>query len=397
MKPSVPPPAHVAAKGGSGHTPAASAKPLTRQALVHELQVHQVELEQQNEALRSTQTALAGAHDRYVDLFEFAPVGYLTLDPDGRVTEVNMTAAAELGVERAQILGSPFERFIALADSDRWQRLKALALRQGGARRIELRLRRPDDRPYHVQVDCLRVSRAGAQPQLRVTITDVSQRRLAETNRRIATQGNQAREAERRRVALGLHEDLGQRLSGLKLGLAALVQPADPACKQATAELMATQLDEALAVVRRMSADLHPLMLDNLGLSAALDWLVCDVGKRLGLVVDLRLDDDVKPDAASAIAIYRLAQTLLEMLAQRVTTGVTLELLQRPHDLVLQLQCEPGHARPGVPDAEVVTVSRALKDQVHLLAGRLEVGEQAQGLRCISIFLPAPAPAQEHR
>jgi two-component system sensor histidine kinase UhpB len=355
MKPLVPPPARGAAKGGSG---------------------------------------LAGAPDRYADLCEFAPVGYLMLDSDGRVTDVDMTATAELGVHRTQIVGSPFERFIARADGNRWQRLAALALRQGGARCIELRLRRPDGRACYAQVDCLRVSRPGAQLQLRVTITDVSQRRLAETIRRIATQGNQAREAERRRVAHGLHEDLGQRLSGLKLELAALVRGADPSSMQATAELMATQLDEALAVVRRMSADLHPLILDNLGLNAALDWLVCDVANRQGLGVELRLDDDLKPDAASSIAIYRLAQTLLEHVAQRVTAGVTLELLQRAHDLVLQLRCEPGHARPGVPDADVIRVSRALKDQVHLLAGRLEVAELAPGLRCISVHLPVTAPAK---
>lgn len=393
MKPSVPSPASVTDKVGPGHAPATPARTLNRQALVHELQVHQVELEQQNEELRSAQTALAGAHDRYADLFEFAPVGYLTLDADGRVTEVNMTAANELGVDRPQLLGSPFERFIALADSDRWQRLKLLALRQGGARHIELRLQRHDGRPYHAQVDCLRVSRPGAPVQLRVTITDVSQRHLAETNRRIATRGNLAREAERRRIAHGLHEDLGQRLSGLKLSLVALEQSADRASLQAAAGSMAAQLDEALAVVRRMSADLHPLILDNLGLNAALDWLACDVAKRLGLVVDLLLDEDLQPDAASSLAIYRLAETALEQLAQRVTAGVTLELLQRPHDLVLQFRCEPGHARRGVRDGDVTGASRALKDQVHLLAGRLEVGEQAHGLRCISVFLPTPGPA----
>lgn len=393
MKPSVPFPAGFAEKGGPGLAPAVSVQTLTRRALVHELEVHQVELQQQNEALRSAQSALAGAHDRYVDLFELAPVGYLTLDPDGRIAEANLTAASELGVDRPQLLGHPFERFIAQSDSDRWQRLKAVAQRQGGARRIELRLLRHDGRPYHAQVDCLRTARPGAPTQLRVTITDVSQRQLAETNRRIAARGSVAREAERRRIAHGLHEDLGQRLSGLKLSLVALERTSDPASLQAAAGAMAAQLDEALAVVRRMSADLHPLILDNLGLKPALDWLVCDVGERLGLVVDLRLDDEVQPDAASAIAIYRLAETALEQLAQRVTTGVTLELLQRPHDLVLQLRCEPGRARRGVRDGDVSAASRALKDQVHLLAGRLEVSEQAQGLHCISIFVPAPGPA----
>ena len=227
--------------------------------------------------------------------------------------------------------------------------------------------------------------------QLRVTITDVSQRKLAETNRRIAISASLARESERRRVAHGLHEDLGQRLGALKMTLAGLAPSTSPPSLRAAAESMASQLDEALALVRRMSADLHPLILDNLGLNAALDWLVGDVAARLGLAVDLHCDEDVQIDKATELAVYRLVETVLELASQHQTASVSMELLQRSHDIVLQFHFVPRHARPGSAAAVIEESSEFLKDQVHLLEGRLEVDELSEGMQRINIFLPVRA------
>src|ERR1035437_4067193 len=59
------------------------------QRLAHELRVHQIELEMQNDALRQTEIALRESHDRYVDLYEHAPVGYLTVNSDGKISKIN--------------------------------------------------------------------------------------------------------------------------------------------------------------------------------------------------------------------------------------------------------------------------------------------------------------------
>lgn len=72
-------------------------------SLLSELQVHQIELELQNEELRDTQAELASAHDRYADLYEFAPVGYVTLDRKGSILAANLTPAAMLGVGRGAL------------------------------------------------------------------------------------------------------------------------------------------------------------------------------------------------------------------------------------------------------------------------------------------------------
>ena len=87
------------------------------QRLVHELQVHQIELEMQNEELVLMRAGLEEALEKYTDLYDFAPVGYVTLGRDGAIRRVNLAGASLLGVERARLPGRRFGIFVA--DSDR--------------------------------------------------------------------------------------------------------------------------------------------------------------------------------------------------------------------------------------------------------------------------------------
>jgi PAS domain S-box-containing protein len=85
--------------------------------LLHELEVHQAELEIQNEDLRDTQYRLEAARDQYTDLFDFAPVGYLVLDKKGVIININLTACDLLGIERSAIKGKPLSAYMAKGES----------------------------------------------------------------------------------------------------------------------------------------------------------------------------------------------------------------------------------------------------------------------------------------
>ena len=87
-----------------------------REQLVHELQVHQIELEMQNQELRETQGKLEEASNLYVDLYDFAPVGYISLDVNGCIQEINLTAASMLGKERSRLLNLPFATYVFPGD-----------------------------------------------------------------------------------------------------------------------------------------------------------------------------------------------------------------------------------------------------------------------------------------
>ena len=82
-------------------------------ALVHELQVHQIELEMQNEELQRAQAAAEEASEKYCDLFDFAPVGYFLWDHEGRILEVNLAGAALLGLDRSAVVQKRFGQFVA--------------------------------------------------------------------------------------------------------------------------------------------------------------------------------------------------------------------------------------------------------------------------------------------
>lgn len=358
------------------------------EALAHELRVHQVELESQNEELRQTQLDLAAARDRFIDLYDFAPVGYFTLDRAGRFVEVNLTAAALLGVQRRPLLGRLLQRFVVSADTARWCEHLQAALQHDGNQRIDLTLQPSDALPIHAQLDCMRVLMAGAEPLLRVALTNVTQRKLAEMDRRIAADVVKAREAERQRVARELHEDLGQRLSALKMDLASL-----PSARGAVAERVATMLDtldDAVATVRRISSELRPMMLDDLGLNAAMEWLARDAGRRLGLTVTLQLDEiESGLDESTTIAMYRIVQEALAHVARHAgarEVGITMK--RHGDELRLSLQ-HGGTGWPLLPPASDDTeTTRPLREHARLLDGRLAMQRLPGGGQRITLGLP---------
>ena len=101
--------------------------------LIHELRVHQIELEMQNEELRQAQAQLAESREKYADLYDFAPVGYLTLSDQGQIMEANLTAATLLGVERGRLLGNFLPRFLAEGDRGVFRRMLANILQRSSS------------------------------------------------------------------------------------------------------------------------------------------------------------------------------------------------------------------------------------------------------------------------
>jgi PAS domain S-box-containing protein len=154
------------------------------QALLHELQVHQIELEMQNEALRSVQTALEASRDRYFDLYEFAPIAYLTLGATGQITEINLTGATLLGDDRAELRLRRFLQFIVADDQGRWQQHFGHALKQTNQQACELRMQRRDGTIFNVCLSSSLTRSAANRPELRIALTDITAQKCAEEARR---------------------------------------------------------------------------------------------------------------------------------------------------------------------------------------------------------------------
>lgn len=148
---------------------------------LHELQVHQIELEMQNETLRQSQVALKESRDRYIEFYDFAPVGYLTLTDKGLITEINLSGAEMLGMAREQLLAHRFSYFVAEHDINLWHQHYLRALRHDAKLNCEIALRRADGTGMDVRVDSLCLKKDGHAPVLRLVLTDISARKQAES------------------------------------------------------------------------------------------------------------------------------------------------------------------------------------------------------------------------
>ena len=143
-------------------------------SLRHELQVHQIELEMQNEELRRTQADLEAARDRFADLYEFAPVGYLALSGAGLIHDANLTAATLLGVGRKTLVGRSFTAFVASNHADRWHTFRSTLAQDDERHSCRTMLQRGDGSTFHAHLACQRQGTGGAEAGVRVVLTDVS-------------------------------------------------------------------------------------------------------------------------------------------------------------------------------------------------------------------------------
>ncbi len=170
----------------AGLDEAAAAAPEELAAAVHELRVHQIELEMQNEELRHAQLELDARRAKYLELFDLAPVGYLTLSDQGIVGDANLTAARLLGVERQLLVGQPFSAFVLPPDRDAYYVHFLKLVKTEAPQTCELRLQRLGDEPFWARLESQPQGGADGDEPFRyhLTFTDVHERVTAEESLR---------------------------------------------------------------------------------------------------------------------------------------------------------------------------------------------------------------------
>jgi PAS domain S-box-containing protein len=155
--------------------------PQEMQRIVHELQVHQIELETQNDELRRAQAELAFSRDRFNDLYDFAPVGYVTLDAAETIVECNLTLVTLFGIERKRMLGVPFFRYVVSDHQNLLRFHLATASETDAMQRCELMLRRGDGSTFPAQFEIVSAKdHASFALIYRIAIMNVTERWQAE-------------------------------------------------------------------------------------------------------------------------------------------------------------------------------------------------------------------------
>lgn len=189
----------------------------TTDRMMHELQVHQIELEMQNEELQRARDELEATRARYFDLYDQAPVGYCTLDESGRILEANLRAAALLGTVRAALIGQPIFRFILNEDQDVFYLHRQRIIERGKQQSCELRMARPDGSHVWMHLESAAARGEGGAKTLRVVLSDISERKRFETELIAARQAAENATLAKSRFLAAASHDLRQPVQAIHL------------------------------------------------------------------------------------------------------------------------------------------------------------------------------------
>ncbi|MBI5685871.1 MAG: PAS domain-containing protein [Verrucomicrobia bacterium] len=177
----------------------ARSKPAARsgtiEEIIYELDVHQIELEMQRDELRRSNLQLEEVLDKYRNLYDFAPIGYFTLNRAAVITEANLTGASLLRVPLLQLLNHGFPQFIAPEDMERWDRTMVAAFKHEEKQSCEVMIRLKDGGGFPARLECVRVNHAAGKTgaadelsEIHVMLTDITDSKQAEALRERAAQ-----------------------------------------------------------------------------------------------------------------------------------------------------------------------------------------------------------------
>ncbi len=185
------------------------------QELVHELGTHQIELEMQNEELRKTRDDLEASRNQYAELYDFAPVGYFTLDVHGLIEGVNLTGAHLLGIERGLLLKRAFISFIAeAADREIFSEHRKEVFQKQGSQTCEIRLKRKDGASFYAELRSVAVENIDDKAgYIRTTIIDITDRRRTEDALQKAYSELDLKVKERTSELVSLNAQLSQEIT----------------------------------------------------------------------------------------------------------------------------------------------------------------------------------------
>lgn len=358
----------------------------------------------------SQRIALGEVEARLEAVVDSAMDAIITVDAGQRVVLFNRAAEATFGCRREDALGGTLERFIPArfrgahhGHIESFGRTGVTSRKMGDT--TTLWALRADGTEFPIEAS---ISQAGTADGhfYTVILRDVTRRKQYEDQlqrqqdelRELSARVLEAREEEKTLIARELHDELGQLLTALKMDLGWLRErlPAGEAALAGKAEQMNALVDRTVTSVRRISAELRPLMLDDLGLPDAVTWLTDDFAARSGVRINARVRLEDAGDIARPVAntLYRVLQESLTNIArhsQAKLAWVTLDA-EGP---VLRLEVEDDGR--GIDEAALAK-SRSLgvkgmRERVRYLGGTLEIGRAPRGGTRVLVRLPIEAGA----
>ena len=351
---------------------------------------------------------LRQCEDRFSRLVDLMPVAVYVCDTSGRIQRYNQRAVQLWG--RKPRAGSTAQRYcgsLRLYSPDgtfvpHRESKMAEVLRTGiEARGLEVVIERPDGSRMTVLVNIVPLrNSAGQLIGAMNCFQDITERKQAQKDlqrslgqlRALAGRLQIIREEERQRVARDLHDQLGGALTAIKLDVSSLLHKLAPDEKQQSDSLFRL-IDRTIESVRRISTDLRPGILDDLGLMAAIEWGAEEFQRRTGTTCRLDLpQDDMVIDREVATALFRTLQEAFTNVARHANaTQVNVRLAKEGGDLTLEID-DNGK---GISEEELFADTSlgilGMRERALLLGGELAISGAAGKGTTITVRIPAPA------
>jgi PAS domain S-box-containing protein len=382
-------------------TLAARAASAIQNAQLFEQSLHYVAALEERIAERNrVEAALRQSEERYRELFENARDAIYVHDLEGNYISINHAAEELSGYSRDEIVGHNFSEFVAREHIKKVRERFCAKLAHNGETTYEVDVIAKDGRRVPVEVSSRAIYENGVMIGVQGTARDITERKQAQDALQMFShQLIEAQEEERRRIARELHDQIGQVLTAVKMNLHTVQRVCNAAEATAYIRDNIDAVDEALRLVRDLSVDLRPPLLDDLGLVTALRWYVDRYAKRTGIVaeVDVELrDPNERFSRELETACFRIAQEALTNVVRHArATHVTVRLGKRNTLLVLSVKDD------GIgfnPDALRRRARRAatlgllgMQERAHAAGGVLEIDSQTSKGTEVRLELPLVA------
>jgi PAS domain S-box-containing protein len=350
--------------------------------LFEQSQRYVAELEKRIAERKRAEIALRESEERYRELFENAKDAIYVHDLDGTYLSINRAAEKLSGYSRGEIIGHNFKEFVApeyvkyVRDSF-WKKLA-----KKGETTYEVDVIKKDGRRVPIEVSSRAIYENGILVGVQGMARDITERKLAQDALQMFSHHLiEAQEEERRRIARELHDQIGQILTAVKMNLHAVQQFSQGSEAGSYIKDNMEAVDEALRLVRDLSVELRPPILDDLGLTTALRWYVDRYTKRTGLNVDVIVDlPDENERFARELetACFRIAQEALTNVVRHAKATQVIVRLTLDTDVLFLIVKDDGvgfdveRLRKRAPRVATLGLV-SMQERAHAAGGRIEI------------------------
>jgi PAS domain S-box-containing protein len=338
----------------------------------------------------------SNAAGRLAGLVDSAMDGIISVDDSQRIVMYNQAAEKMFGWTAREVEGKPLdlllpERYRGGHNQQvrRFGATGATSRRMGDETVLHALRKNGTEFPIEASISQLQTPEGKLYT---VILRDVTEReRVREELAAFAAESSGVREQEKSRIARELHDELAQTLTALKMDTIWMRDhlPGGSAEAQQKIVTMLSMLDGAVASVRRIAADLRPLVLDDLGLVPAIEWVAQNFTQRTGVPCELQVDESLELEEPFATGVFRIVQESLANVAKHASANkVDVELKADGEHIVLRVRDDGIGFRPGAPRKPQSLGLVGLRERAMLMRGEVRV-ESAPGTgTCVEARIP---------